>query len=302
MDFRELSYVCAIEKYKTISGAAEHLYISQPSLSIFLQKLETELNVKLFERINKQLYPTYAGKRFLEYAENILLMNQRLRDEMDNIQEDKSGYLSVGSTFTRTRYVLPELLTAFQSMYPNFRIEIYEGTHNEVFHLLDNRTIDFAFYTIAEAEEAYTTYHLSNEETLLCTSVENPCISLAEEREGFSYPWIDLKKLEHETFLLASPHWRVGRTARRLLEEADIHPKTIDFSIVETAVAAAGCGLGVTFCSDIMAKRGSFTKTPAYFSVGNEPKTMEFILAHRKDFPLTKAYQDFIRIAQEMIR
>ncbi|MCD8122306.1 MAG: substrate-binding domain-containing protein [Clostridiales bacterium] len=101
-----------------------------------------------------------------------------------------------------------------------------------------------------------------------------------------------------ECFHLASPHWRVGRTARWLLEEADIHPKTIDFSIVEAAVAAAGCGLGVTFCSDIMAKRGSFTKTPAYFSVGNEPKTMEFILAHRKDFPLTKAYQDFIRVSQ----
>lgn len=66
MDFRDYTYVQMIAQYKTISRAADALYISQPSLSKFLQKLEEELGTPLFKRVNKQMYPTYAGERFLE--------------------------------------------------------------------------------------------------------------------------------------------------------------------------------------------------------------------------------------------
>ena len=63
MDFRDYTYVQMIAQYKTISRAADALYISQPSLSKFLQKLEEELGTPLFKRVNKQMYPTYAGER-----------------------------------------------------------------------------------------------------------------------------------------------------------------------------------------------------------------------------------------------
>lgn len=72
MDFRELSYITAIAKYQNITKAAEALYISQPSLSKFLSNTESELGLKLFVRADKKYIPTYTGKRYLEYAHQIL--------------------------------------------------------------------------------------------------------------------------------------------------------------------------------------------------------------------------------------
>ena len=78
MDFRDYTYVQMIAQYKTFSRAADALYISQPSLSKFLQKLEEELGTPLFKRVNKQMYPTYAGERFLETGQSIFALQNRL--------------------------------------------------------------------------------------------------------------------------------------------------------------------------------------------------------------------------------
>lgn len=72
MDFRDYTYVQMIAQYKTISRAADALYISQPSLSKFLQKLEEELGTPLFKRVNKQMYPLMRERGFWRPASRSL--------------------------------------------------------------------------------------------------------------------------------------------------------------------------------------------------------------------------------------
>lgn len=301
MDFRELRYIQAIAEYQTISRAAEALYLSQPSLSLFLQKLENQLNVQLFERVNKRMYPTYAGQRYLEYAEQILQSHENLQKEIRNIAEEKSGYLSVGSTPTRTRYVIPELLTAFHRRYPDFMIDVKEAHPDELMQMLNDHTLDFALLTVPARDSRHCYYRLNQEEIVLCASADRHYGQLAVPRDGFLYPWIDLRLLQDELFLLVADTWRTGRCARRCCAQYGISPASISFSIVETAVAAAGSGLGISFCPDIMIRRGTFTHTPDYFSVGETPSPMEFVLVHRQDFPLTGPFRDFIRLAREIL-
>lgn len=301
MDFRELTYICAIAEHQTISRAAQVLYISQPSLSIFLQKLEAKLNVTLFERANKKMIPTYAGRRYLEYAENILNMHQRLLTEMKGISQETKGCLSIGSTPTRTRYVLPQLLAIFREKYPQIILNITEATTGELENLLDEHIIDFAFYTIPQRDGRREYHHLNWEEIVFCVAKEKNYKLKAKTRKGFLYPWLDLREMEEEIFLLVPEHWTAGCVARRHINEAKIFPQTILFSIVETAVAAAGYGVGVCFCPDIMIRRGTFTHVPDYYSVGASPSHVEFVIAHRNDFELTMYGRDFIKMAQQML-
>ena len=91
MDFRDYTYVQMIAQYKTISRAADALYISQPSLSKFLQKLEEELGTPLFKRVNKQMYPTYAGERFLETGQSIFALQNRLDRTIRQITSHETG-------------------------------------------------------------------------------------------------------------------------------------------------------------------------------------------------------------------
>ena len=180
-------------------------------------------------------------------------------------------------------------------------IEVKEAPPKELLLLLYEHVIDFAFYTIQERDNHYLYHHLMQEEIVLCASPDKNFHSIAQEKEGFLYPWIDLKQLENECFLLVSDNWHSGIAARKYMAEACIQPRKINFSIVETAVVAASCGLGICFCLDIMIHRGLFNPTPNYFSIGSTPSHTEFVLAHRKDFPLTNPFREFIRMSQEIL-
>lgn len=79
MDRREIEYVIVIAQEKTLSKAADRLFVSQPALSRFLLKLEDELGLPLFERRKRQLIPTYAGELYLATARSILQLQQKLK-------------------------------------------------------------------------------------------------------------------------------------------------------------------------------------------------------------------------------
>ena len=128
MDFRELSYVNAIAKYQNITRASEALYVSQPNLSKFLSTLEDELGLKLFDRAEKKYIPTYAGRRYLDYARQILDMKSNLDAELDDIIKRDVGVLNIGLPNMRCAYMLPKTLPAFNKEYPNVKVNIFEGT------------------------------------------------------------------------------------------------------------------------------------------------------------------------------
>ena len=103
MDFRELSYVLAIAKYQNITKAANALYITQPTLSKFLQSLEDQLGQKLFRKLGHRFILTYAGERYVARAKEILELKKQL-EYTPNIQPDVSKYKTgcFGRAFQQT--------------------------------------------------------------------------------------------------------------------------------------------------------------------------------------------------------
>ena len=91
MDFKELEYVITIAQERNISKAAERLFISQPVLSRFLQRLEDELGISLFERKNRQYIPTYAGELYLDMAKEILNRKEKFEQEISRVKKSQAG-------------------------------------------------------------------------------------------------------------------------------------------------------------------------------------------------------------------
>ena len=85
IDFKELTYVVAIAKYQNITKAAESLYITQPTLSKFLQTLEKNLGQKLFRKLGNRFLLTYAGERYVSKAIEILNLKKELDQEMGDV-------------------------------------------------------------------------------------------------------------------------------------------------------------------------------------------------------------------------
>lgn len=300
MDFRDYTYVQAIARCGNISKAAESLYISQPSLSKFLQKLEEQVGTPLFERINKRMIPTYAGEQFLETGEQIFRLQSRLDSTLAQITHKMAGRLSVAITATRGYYVLPEVLPSFKAMYPGYHVEILERNVDDVERSLSEGVANLAVYALTERNPEFNYYHISTEEVGLFMSPDSPYAALGEPREGFRYPWLDLSRLDREVFFMNDAmQWRIGRIGRELLREARIDPEITVLRSLDTCLALACRGLGYTFAFDISIRCfKNYTKPPVCLSTGSRPYTAEFVIACRKDYRLQKADLDFINLVR----
>ena len=150
MDRREIEYVIVIAQEKTLSKAADRLFVSQPALSRFLLKLEDELGLPLFERRKRQLIPTYAGELYLATARSILQLQQKLEKELDALKEVDHGKLSVGITPGRGHTILPMILPDFRKQFPDYELRIFEEDVDTLERMLSDGTIEIAFFTMSE--------------------------------------------------------------------------------------------------------------------------------------------------------
>ena len=113
MNITELNYVLCIAKHQNLTKAAQELYISQPTLTKHLQKLEREMNGKLFSRSGNSYTPTYLGRRYMEYAKKILEVNQDWEKELQDLTSYKEGELNIAFPLMRSSSMVPQIMQAF---------------------------------------------------------------------------------------------------------------------------------------------------------------------------------------------
>ena len=304
MDFKELEYVITIAQERNISKAAERLFISQPVLSRFLQKLEDELGISLFERKKRQDIPTYAGELYLDMAKEILNRKEKFEQEISRVKKSQAGAIRVGITPGRGRTLLPKVLPDFHRNFPNFELNIFEEDVSTLERYLHDGTIDIAFFTtVKKIPESYGGFRyevLSKEEIVLCTSKNNAFSILAQEKPDRRYPWIDLKKLENECFILLKENMRLGQLAKEILRENRMHPETMALNSIDTALALVGQQYGVAFSSSFRIEEHACAKDINIFSFGDTALDWDFVAAYREDFEKTRPVEYLMELIQQL--
>ena len=147
LDFKDLTYIVAIAKYQNITKAAESLFITQPTLSKFLQNMEKNLGQKLFRKLGNRFLLTYAGERYVSKAIEILNLKKELDQEMGDIIKNNAGSLKIAFPSMRGTYMLPCTLPIFHSLYPNVTLDILEANSGILEEKILNGEIDLAFLT-----------------------------------------------------------------------------------------------------------------------------------------------------------
>ena len=128
MKLRQFKYMIMVAEEKSFSRAAEKLFIAQPYLSQYIQKIEKEIGVKLFDRSCTPLKLTYAGEQFAKKARQILQLDSNLLQQMKDFTEERRGQITLGISPVRGAYILPIVLPAFRDRFPQVEISLYEGT------------------------------------------------------------------------------------------------------------------------------------------------------------------------------
>ncbi len=138
----QLEYIVAVDTYRHFGKAAEHCFITQPTLSMQIKKLEEDLEIIIFDRSKQPLIPTDVGQRIIEQARIVL----KQTDEINNIVKDHknqvSGLLRVGIIPTLAPYLLPIFIGKYKKKYPNIFIKVVEQTTENIVELLNKDLID----------------------------------------------------------------------------------------------------------------------------------------------------------------
>jgi LysR family cys regulon transcriptional activator len=153
MKLQQLKYLLAIaDNGLNITAAAEKLYTSQPGVSKQLKLLEEELGLQLFTRRGKSLDRiTTAGEQVIERARLIMSEVDNIRSLAADFYHEHEGTMSIATTHTQARYVLPEIIRRFRERYPKVTLNLHQGTSEQISDMVVANEIDFAIATGSHA-------------------------------------------------------------------------------------------------------------------------------------------------------
>jgi LysR family hydrogen peroxide-inducible transcriptional activator len=142
MTIVQLEYIVAVDTYRSFVAAAEKCFVTQPTLSMQIQKLEDTLGVKIFDRSKQPVTPTEIGIDIIHEARALLAESEKIKEIISDRQRELAGELKVGIIPTVSPYILPKILRGFIEKYPQVKLIVWEQTTEQIIQQLKLGTLD----------------------------------------------------------------------------------------------------------------------------------------------------------------
>lgn len=305
MELKEARYILSIARHKSISRAAEALFISQPSLSKYLKNLEQQLGTRLFDRVGNSYFPTYVGERYIHYAEKIVEFGMEWDIEFDDIMHQNHGRLNIAIPIMLGNSLIGPTLMRFHQLYPHVTVNMMEEVNFVAEHTLNDYTVDLTFYNVREFPKDLDYQVIGTEEIVLVLSANHPLIADAAAKAGFKYPWIDLSLLSKESFILLYPDQNTGGLALKLFEDYKMKPDILLHTrSSEMSIRLAMEGLGAAFAPESYYHylKSREAVDSVCLSVGKERIVNTLIAAYQRNRYLPQYARAYLDILKEYCR
>lgn len=142
MTLQQLEYILAVNQFRHFAKAAEYCRVTQPTLSAMIQKLEEELDTRIFDRSQQPVCPTPAGIHIIEQAQNILVQANRIKNIIEEEKHSLTGTFKLGILPTVAPYLLPRFFPQLMKKYPDLDIRVVEMKTNDIKKALQTGEID----------------------------------------------------------------------------------------------------------------------------------------------------------------
>ncbi len=298
MTLNELRYIIALNQEKHFRKAAEKCFVSQPTLSIAIKKLEEELGVHLFERHKHDILITPIGQQIIKLSEEILKLSQNIKELAKEYQGNLSTELKIGAIYTIAPYLFPRLIPNFHALAPNVSLIIEENYTHVLAEKLKTGELDIAILSLPFDEPNIETFDLYKEPFKLI---------LPKEKEITKETYLgSIDQIQNETVLLLGaghcfrdqviasfPHLLNSNQQNNQLQ------KTFEGSSLETIryMVASGVGVSIFPCSTLSERDESLLNIK---ELPNPKPNRTVALAWRKSFPRVKILELFKQAALDV--
>ena len=294
MDVRDYEYIVAIADQGSITRAAEPLFITQPALTKFLQRIEKELGLPLFVRKGKQFLLTEAGQKYVEVGHEILRLDRKLTEQLkqDGITQKKR--IRLGFSMGRFYDLMESVLPVFREAYPDVQVYASAGTSRKQFDLLRRRELDMAIVTNVEPCMGYTYLPVEKSYLALAVREDDPLVNLAESAEGYPFPVIDRVHLRGRKFIMLQANTNSGHLTRELFQRYDIRPNTVlELNDVRSAIDTVANGVGASMFMSVAAGNQRIR----FLSIKDVDIVSQMVyLVYRNDLAMTKPMEHLVSL------
>ena len=307
-------YVYEVYKERSFTKAAQNLYISQPSLSARIKKIEEIIGEPLFDRSTTPLQLTEVGKVYIEAAEEITQIEQRVENYIIDLAGLKTGNLAVGASTLFAAYVVPSLITQFNQKFPDVHIQLIEGNTAELEEMLGSNALDFVIDNYHYDSILYNKELYCEENILLAV----PKHFAVNEELGMyqlsykniknknylnqKYPAVPLGRFADIPFIMLTQGNDTRTRGDRLCRNVGFKPNIVlEFNQQSTAYMASSTQLGATFISVILVSQLPTFENLVYYKLDGEEAKRKVFFYYKTHKYKTRVMEEFIRMMHEQI-
>jgi len=303
----KLDYIITIAEEQNLTRAAKRLFISQPTLTLYLNRLEAELGTKLFDRSRFPVTLTDAGKHYIEEMKKLSASEQRLRNNIKLIA-NPTKTLIIGIGQVRGQFWLPIILPAFCSIHPYVDIQVIQGTEQYINESLHKSTLDVAFGVLPPSCSDFEVVELLYEKLILTAHKKFGLIP-GEMRDQYDpeHPChLEPAQLKDLPFIIPQIGNGLYDSYEKLILDNKIQPsRTISVNNLNTGLQLALNGLGVQLLSGPILQADQnrvFDISQLDFcTLETMPQTRKCVAAFNDDNIKKNLILDFIRIVQNEV-
>jgi len=292
MDLRRIRHFHVLAETLNFSRAAERLHIAQPALSVSIQKLETELGTKLFERTPTGVLLTASGAATLVEARRLLYHGEQLQRMARDAAQGTDGRLRIGFVGSAIYGLIPSLIPRFRDQYPNVELVLREATSARILEMLNEEALDVGIVR--------TPLLQSHAATLLTLQRDSFMAALPKEHPLAEQPNLRLADLAREPFVMYGAAEAAGLHAAALAacEAVGFVPAIAqEATQVATVLALVGSGLGVALVPEVM--RGQCEGSVVYRELVDggrtAPTTLALAWMEGQESPVARRFIDVTR-------
>lgn len=292
MELRHLRYFMAVAEELHFGRAADRLFMAQPPLSQQIRQLEREIGVQLFERTNRRVELTAAGKAFMLETRVILERVDQAVQNAQRVSRGEAGWFGVGFVASATYDVLPIILRRFREQYPDIELVLMELSGVEQGPALSEKKIHVGFSRLP-ARESGILFEKVAEESLM---VAVPASHRLARQET-----LRLGELDGEPFILF-PHQPESNYAEyvvRLCNDAGFDPRIVQKTgEIQTAISLVDAGIGVSIVP--AAAENIHREGVVYRPIAAPSPIIELTMGYR-EFDPSPVLPHFLDIARETV-
>ena len=295
MIFRNYEYFLAIADSGSLTKAAEQLYVSQPSLSQYLKRLENNLGVELFDHRASPLKLTYTGERYYNYVKKVKQLDENVQKEFQDIQSQTGGRLRLGVAFWRGACLLPDIFPAF-----------HKGRSSQLEAALMNDKLDVAVLNLPRSlhYDKLRCEILCEERILLAAPTQHPYTQalLQNCRVLGGRPVASLEMLDHIPLILTKPGQNLTHEVTYALNKHQLEPDILmETGNLTTAINLTAQGMCCTFVPEEGAKVCLHPGQVTYFTVDSPDFIWDLGAVYRRDIYLPKIARLFIDSVKQQL-